>query len=38
MEEGVTVLYMGWLLLKVCLIVVGCLFFPFPEQAKITHP
>ena len=38
MEEGFTVFYVGWLLLKVCSIVVYCLFFPPPEQAKVTHP
>jgi hypothetical protein len=32
MEEGVTLLYVGWLLVKVCLVVVSYLFFVLPER------
>jgi len=32
MEEGVTLLYVGWLLIKICLIVASYLFFALPER------
>ncbi len=39
MEEGLTVLYVGLLLIKVCLIALSCLFLTFPEgeQAAAHH-
>ncbi len=39
MEEGFTVLYVSWLLIKVCLIALSCLFLTFleGEQAAAHH-
>jgi hypothetical protein len=34
MEEGFTVLYVGWLLIKVCLVVWSCLFCRATESSN----
>lgn len=38
MEEGFTVMYVGWLLIKICLITWSCLFFTSPERASLSGP
>ncbi len=38
MEEGFTVLYVGWLLIKVCLVVWSCLcLIPRKGETAATH-